>query len=211
MSKIFNVISYRTGECYVSVNVEDFIVYSVYISRNCSENMFNKNLSDLFNNLRIARTEGRQKIIITGDINAKNSFWGGQLTDKRGKVLLETTESMGLYILNDGGTPTLERINGSSYIDITIVSEEIIERNPIWTVLEDEISMSDHHFILLEVPTSSKRRGKSKNILGIPNKDILKSMFREKTKDGPADVNRCEKSLIKAYKKSAPRIRCNEN
>ncbi|KYB24556.1 hypothetical protein TcasGA2_TC030955 [Tribolium castaneum] len=163
-SQIFNVTSYRTGECYVCVNVEDFIVYSVFISPNCSENMFNENLSDLFNDVRIARIEGR-RIIITGDFNAKNNFWVGQITDKRGEVLLETTESMGLYILNDGGTPTLERINGSSYIDITIASEEIIERNPIWTVLEDEISMSDHHFILLEVPMASKRQGKSKYIL----------------------------------------------
>lgn len=76
--------------------------------------------------------------------------------NRRGELLLDLAQSLNLNILNDGKYPTLIRHNGSSYIDVTMVNEEAAKRKPVWKVLTNEPSSSDHNFILIKI--SDKKR-----------------------------------------------------
>jgi hypothetical protein len=68
---------------------------------------------------------------------------------------------MDLTGLNEGSSPTLVRGTGASYIDLTIVSEGIMQREPRWKVLSHE-TLSDHRYILVEL--SKQKRASAKGL-----------------------------------------------
>lgn len=71
-------------------------------------------------------------LIIGGDGNAKNTWWGGSKIDRRGDEMLATLDNLGLHILNTGDVPTFDTIRGdkrySSYIDVTACSVDLLDR-----------------------------------------------------------------------------------
>lgn len=199
------VINYRTGECFVCVYTASFIIYSVYISPNCPLEEYLSQLTGLQQDLQLAKS-ARKEIIVTGDFNAKNSFWGGCVTDRRGEILHEMALSMDLTFLNDGETPTLVRHNGVSFIDVTMVSEEVLRRNPSWSVLIEEPSMSDHNFVLLTV--RGDLRNKTRYRFGCTNLNRMVTIFGNECEGRDIDVQTCRELLKSAYNKSTPRVRC---
>lgn len=201
------VEAYRSFGCTVCVETTDLIVYCSYVSPNkCTMTEFGEHL------LRIQTdiiTFGKGKMVaITGDFNARNPCWGGEITNRRGKEMLEWANSLNLIILNDGKQPTCIRPNGKSYIDLTILNERAYSKRPTWNVLDDA-SLSDHEYTMCEwnVPKNEKRR----YIYGIINPNALCDKFTELTRDKEINTEAYERAMGEAYRQSTPRIRANDD
>lgn len=95
--------------------------------------------------------KGALKIIVTGDFNAKSSMWDSRLDDRRGDILGLMFSSLELCALNEAGVFTFVRRGGGSTIDITAVSENLLGIVSNWKVLEQEVSMSPHRYIVFSV------------------------------------------------------------
>jgi hypothetical protein len=88
-----------------------------------------------------------ENYIICMDSNARSKVWFDKRDDKRGNILLEFISEQNLYLLNDNiNTPTYYTTSGDSYIDLTLVNNNLINYTNDWKVLEC-VSMSDHRFI----------------------------------------------------------------
>jgi len=85
-------------------------------------------------------------VIIAGDFNAKHRAWGSRMNDDKGESLNEFAYSLGLTVCNQGNKPTWQRENSESYIDVTMVSANLVAKVINWHVL-DEYSHSDHNYI----------------------------------------------------------------
>lgn len=148
------------GNGYVWVQLESCTLFSCYISPNATETRFNEFLSDLQSAVRMT-----SKVIIVGDFNAKNSVWGSQRTDKRGKAIVEWAASELLTIHNDGIKPTFRRGKQESYIDLTLSTTDLAPTIQNWSVEDGIESLSDHNYISMVVNmahtnTSAPRRTK---------------------------------------------------
>jgi len=75
------------------------------------------------------------KCIIAGDFNAKSILWGSPVTDWRGSVVERWAAGLDLNIVNVGSTPTCVRTNGSSIVDLTWASGDILGFLSEWRVL----------------------------------------------------------------------------
>lgn len=143
LSRAMAVRSFQCGTCFVSVETDLCTLYSVYISPNSGIEVFAESLDEL----RLAVQTSSKELVIAGDFNAKNTYWGGERTDGRGTLLLEWAYALNLNVLNDGTLPTLVRTNGTSYIDLTMATEGMMVPDPVWQVLAEE-SLSDHRYVL---------------------------------------------------------------
>ena len=65
-------------------------------------------------------------IILTGDFNARHLCWGDKLNNYYGSNLAEALDST-KYSICTSNTPTFLCTNGSSYIDLNIVSNNLAE------------------------------------------------------------------------------------
>ncbi|XP_074031352.1 uncharacterized protein [Leptinotarsa decemlineata] len=86
--------------------------------------------------------EGRK--ILVGDVNAKNTAWGGNITDERGEDILDWVTEKGYTMENACGSPaTFHSNRGESWVDLTV--SENVQVND-WKVSMDE-TLSDHRMI----------------------------------------------------------------
>jgi hypothetical protein len=201
-----NIYSYGSGVCFVWVETMHFFVYSVYIRPSPIINLeeFNRNLQELEQDVRFKT----KNLVITGDFNSKHTVWGGEVTDKRGKALLEWTNSMDLILLNEGNSPTLVRGTGTSYIDLTMVSEGIMQREPRWKVLHHE-TLSDHRYILVDLSEQKRTLAKKGFKLGKTDMgkypEVLKQELQKR--NYAHEISTCVEAMTKAYEKCTPKIR----
>lgn len=79
-------------------------------------------------------------------------------------------------------------------------------KNPIWRVLEDEPSMSDHSMILLSIPGEEVDLNFYR--YGITDLERMSSIFAKTSQDGATDVGACRELLQKAYRESTPNVKC---
>lgn len=97
---------------------------------------------------------GVRDVILGGDVNAWNTWWGSREVDQRGDALAGTLDELGLHILNLGTAPTFDVIRGgrrySSCVDITTCTENMLGRVKNWRLAGD-MTTSDHKTILFEV------------------------------------------------------------
>lgn len=99
------------------------------------------------------------KVVITGDFNAKRMAWGSPHTENKGMALEEFIHRNGLYIINEGDTPTSRNANESSFIDISMCGGRLLQRVLGWRVDEDEENFSPHqniHFSVTHQPTTRR-------------------------------------------------------
>lgn len=97
-----------------------------------------------------------ENILITGDFNAKSHSWGGDKLDDRGELVLEFIIKNNLNLINDKNSePTFQNSRGKSWIDLSIVSNNLIREVKNWKVL-NEPSYSDHKFIKIEIFEEAK-------------------------------------------------------
>lgn len=130
---------YIRGQCGGS----DIIIGSVYVEPGVG---LDRALNKADETLRSARD---CKIIITGDFNAKNVLWGGDISDQKGGELLDWAMANDMLIINNrDDLPTFESTNGRSWIDMTLISKnaELEE----WKVREEE-TLSWHRAIVTTI------------------------------------------------------------
>nr|CAI5852382.1 unnamed protein product [Callosobruchus analis] len=77
-------------------------------------------------------------------------FKEGIREDGRGRLLEEWMSELDLVVLNEGNTPTFQRGGYSSYIDVTLASQNAARWCKSWAVLDGE-TLSDHQHILFEI------------------------------------------------------------
>lgn len=98
--------------------------------------------------------------IVGGDWNAKHSLWGNAENDRRGNVVYDVLESLGLVVLNNGNHTRFDRSRASSAIDITVSSADI-SLCFTWDTLNNPFS-SDHVPIVFEMEFSSCNTGNAR-------------------------------------------------
>ena len=71
-------------------------------------------------------------VIIGTDANSKSRLWGSPRVDRNGRLREEFIAAQRLAVLNDGEQgPTFHTANGSSYIDVTLVTERTSGKNKL--------------------------------------------------------------------------------
>ena len=88
----------------------------------------------------------RGLIILGGDVNAHNEFWGSTDTNTRGEDLLAWIASTNLEVLNEGSEPTFVTQTRAEVLDISLCSGSLVDKMLKWRVLPEE-SFSDHNLI----------------------------------------------------------------
>ena len=63
-------------------------------------------------------------ILLTGDFNARHSAWGDSITTQKGKQILEQLDDK-LFTICTSLSPTFLCVDGSSHIDLLIVSQSM--------------------------------------------------------------------------------------
>ena len=82
-------------------------------------------------------------MLIAADSNARSKTWYDIITNQRGKALEEFLTICNLNIVNLRTEPTFETTRGISYVDLTIVNNQLLRRVTDWTCGIQE-SFSDH-------------------------------------------------------------------
>ena len=134
------------------------------------------------------------------------SMWIGGEIDERGIVMLEWTYASTLHMLNDGKIPTLVRKNGKSFVDLTLISGDIISKPVKWEVLEDE-SLSDHRYVLTYIQ-DKKQSVEKRFTFGKTDMEKYKIMLKDELakSDYSRDVDKCTEAMQVVYKKCTPKI-----
>lgn len=67
-------------------------------------------------------------IVICGNFNAKSPMWSAKSEDKRGKDLVELANMLDLRLVNVGSAATCVRPQGTSIVDTTWSSVDIMPK-----------------------------------------------------------------------------------
>jgi len=82
-------------------------------------------------------------VIIGTDANSKSTLWGSPRADRNGRLMEEFIAAQRLTVLNDGEQgPTFQTANGSSYIDVTLVTERTSGKINSWRLIRDLVTTS---------------------------------------------------------------------
>lgn len=142
-------------------------------------------------------------VVMCGDFNAKNKLWGGEVTDWKGH-LLNAANAVGMVKLNDGVHPTLVRANGQSFIDLTLVSQELAGSS--WQVLHGEESLSDHQPILVEIEMG-RRINLNRTTKRADPKVFIQSIDKIRQEHWSSNVDRTVRKIVAAYRSSKKQIK----
>lgn len=138
---------------------------SIYIPPSHSNDNLKKELEDIIKQLP-------PPFILMGDFNAKHTQWGNPINDRRGKIILELTESLDITILNDKQQTRMDPHSGTtSAIDLTIASVELLPKISI--EVDRDPRGSDHfpiHVRSFHIPPEISFRPKWKYDLADWNK-----------------------------------------
>ena len=91
------------------------------------------------------------EIIISCDSNSHSDLWGGDFEDSRGSKVIDYILKNNLVVMNVGDTPTFVEGNKSSFIDLTIVSQNFLNYIIEWRVDNINNSFSDHRYIYFKI------------------------------------------------------------
>src|SRR5436190_14484365 len=130
----------------------DFYIINAYCQ-------FSLEIEPILNDIeKIINSINSQRLMILMDSNAKSRLWYAGDTDDRGKAVEEFLITNRLHVLNEASElTTYSSGQGSSNIDITIVSEALIGSCSGWKVL-DVCTTSDHNLIIFKTLGENKKR-----------------------------------------------------
>lgn len=166
-NKAVKMRGFKSAVGWIRLDLENFSIYSCYLSPNIAIRNFEEALDEIMNDVRII---GRESVI-TGDFNSKSPVWGSPSTDTRGDKVVEWLATMDLTTLNDGN-PTFVRGASHSHIDITLATNKIARKIKGWEVMEEE-SLSFHKYIGFSVEgTRTKERTEKRRLLLNPRKFV---------------------------------------
>lgn len=89
-------------------------------------------------------------VIITGDFNSLNTYWGSNRTDTKGRMLLDFIENENLVLLNDGSGTRINPNGLLSPLDLTFVSP-ILSAASEWTVCPVSVEVITFPSLLLSI------------------------------------------------------------
>ena len=92
-----------TGNGFVWIKVNNFIIVSCYLTPNDIIENFNRKLNDIEDTFR-----DNNNLVIGGDFNSKAVEWGSNLTNPRGTQIVYMAARMGLSVANVENTQHLE-------------------------------------------------------------------------------------------------------
>lgn len=99
-------------------------------------------------------------VVIAGDFNARNTLWGGEVTNTRGRQLAQFSHSHQLRILNNPDSlPTFETQYAGTWIDVTMAAGAAWSSGTFWEV-RDTPTLSDHRYILFGLEEATNTRQK---------------------------------------------------
>lgn len=136
-----------SGSRFVAINYGGYMIISIYAPPSLDLIMFNSLLDELSGII----SNRSSKVIIGGDFNAKAGLWGMKFTDKKGLNLTRWAAERDFRIANCGSCPTCVRPQGSSVVDLTWVSPDLVRFLKYWRVEESVESLSDHLYISFEL------------------------------------------------------------
>ncbi|XP_070518826.1 uncharacterized protein [Cardiocondyla obscurior] len=126
----------------IAVKLDKLVLASVYISPHCNRTDFESPLSEISE--IILRNSGRN-VMIVGNFNARSTLWSDVVTNWRGELLQELVVNLDISILNNN-IPTCVRPQGSSIIDLTLVTRDLGNSIVGWRVYDYDINLSDHRW-----------------------------------------------------------------
>ena len=137
------------GDGFVWVELDDVVLCACYFSPNRPFSEFLEFITCVDNALK----NYKNKLVISGDFNAKSLSWGCQREDLRGEALNLWMASLNIRTVNVGHKPTFLVNERSSIIDVTLASPKVKIFN--WQVLDSE-SLSDHRMIFFSITWPNK-------------------------------------------------------
>lgn len=177
------------------IEVDGMTLYSCCWSPNTSLQEYKQFLIRLERDVR-SRTTG---IPISGDFNAWHTTWRSRFINARGEALVDMISSLGLIICNKGNSPTFQRGNSESIVDLTLALHGLSTRMTNWMVTDDT-SLSDHNYITytIKATTNSTYTNTPKWNTRKVNRRELETILKSKvhdidTENPPADE--CAKFL----------------
>lgn len=167
----FQHINVNVRDGYVAAKINGITFYSCYAPPRWTqtefEDMVDKLTDDAFSN---------SPLVIAGDFNAWAIDWGSSFTNPRGRAVLEAFERLNVTLANVGTVTTFRRQGGSSIIDITFTSSNLIH-NLGWFVSED-FTYSDHQAIFFTIDSQRNVNAQNKpNVSGWRIKDFDEALF----------------------------------
>lgn len=127
-------------------------VVSCYCPPRWSEDEYDRFFEELLETIHTHLMGG--VLIVGGDFNAHSPEWGAAYEDQRGRKLSDFAASLGMVTANLGSTPTYNRVNAQSVVDVTFIRITNGVTVKDWRVLSELNSESDHDYIqyLVGVP-----------------------------------------------------------
>ena len=117
------------------------VAVSMYFDR---ENQIEQDLGKMELTMHHAKDTA---VLFALDSNARSTLWHETLTNTRGRILEEFITNKQLYIMNKESSYTTSRNRlGSSNIDLTIISSQLLNSLSGW-VISDQESISHHSII----------------------------------------------------------------
>jgi hypothetical protein len=138
----------------LNINQKELIFVSAYFSPN-------NDLNEELNNLqKLVDISTNKSIIISMDSNSHSQVWYDLNDDQRGEVLLDFMDRNNFILMNNNeDIPTFDNIRTKSSIDLTLVSEDLMNEMNSWEVKDIE-SMSDHKYIYFDINRRPERSQK---------------------------------------------------
>ena len=142
----------------LKVGQRKFHVASAYVEPDIDKNNTMDSLTKLLHETR------GSTLAIGGDFNGSHYEWGCLDSDGRGEEILDLMTSYQLSVCNTGNTPTFEAIRHgkqcSSIVDVTFVSDNILNQIDNWRVNRDACPSSDHNAVEFDVSNLNVRFNK---------------------------------------------------
>lgn len=128
---------------WVAISINYICIISVYILPNVDISIFTQILDELKSFIRF----NSYRYIICDNFNAKSEAWECHTGDRRGVTLEDWVAELGFGIVNTGSVPTCVRPQGTSIVDITIASPDLLPVIYNWQVLSDAETLSDRNIM----------------------------------------------------------------
>lgn len=134
--------------------------------------------SDLRKIDSILSNKASGRILWSMDANSKSEVWFSPSTDSRGVKLSDFFSAWQLFVLNEDCGPTFQATQGSSYIDVTVVGQNIVQYFGNWCIPDCD-SLSDHRMISFDMDISNNSKGFSDMPRGFNIKRANWNIFRD--------------------------------
>ncbi|XP_078051848.1 uncharacterized protein LOC144477994, partial [Augochlora pura] len=141
------------GRGYLAVEWGDIAVVAIYAPPSWPLEHFEQYLDGV--GRCISRCQPRP-VLVLGDFNSKATAWESPRTDSRGLEVLDWAAGLGLVLLNTGSVHTCVRHNGGSIVDLSWATPPAARRISGWRVAEEVERLSDHRYIILDLPAASR-------------------------------------------------------